>query len=32
MRIAVTGVVHAALHHPGGGFRGGEGDLTEASD
>lgn len=22
-------VVHAALHHPGGGFRGGEGDLTE---
>ena len=22
-------VVHAALHHPGGGFRGGEGDLVE---
>jgi nucleoside-diphosphate-sugar epimerase len=22
-------VVHAALHHPGGGFRGGEGDLIE---
>jgi nucleoside-diphosphate-sugar epimerase len=22
-------VVHAALHHPGGGFRGGEGDLLE---
>lgn len=22
-------VVHAALHHPGGGFRGGEGDLEE---
>lgn len=22
-------VVHAALHHPGGGFRGGEGDLAE---
>ena len=22
-------VVHAALHHPGGGFRGGEGDLSE---
>ncbi len=23
------GVVHSALHHPGGGFRGGEGDLVE---
>lgn len=22
-------VIHAALHHPGGGFRGGEGDLIE---
>jgi len=22
-------VIHSALHHPGGGFRGGEGDLTE---
>lgn len=22
-------VVHAALHHPGGGFRGGEGELTD---
>jgi len=31
-RELVTGchaVVHAALHHPGGGFRGGEGDLIE---
>jgi nucleoside-diphosphate-sugar epimerase len=25
----VDAVVHAALHHPGGGFRGGEGDLAE---
>ncbi|MCA9250620.1 MAG: NAD(P)-dependent oxidoreductase [Phycisphaerae bacterium] len=25
----VDAVVHSALHHPGGGFRGGEGDLVE---
>lgn len=25
-------VVHAALYHPGGGFRGGEGDLIEFAD
>ena len=25
-------VVHAALHHPGGGFRGGEGDLVEFAE
>lgn len=25
----VDAVIHSALHHPGGGFRGGEGDLTE---
>ncbi len=25
----VDAVVHCALHHPGGGFRGGEGDLVE---
>ena len=25
----VDAVVHSALHHPGGGFRGGEGEITE---
>jgi nucleoside-diphosphate-sugar epimerase len=25
----VDAVVHSALHHPGGGFRGGEGDIVE---
>ena len=25
----VDAVIHSALHHPGGGFRGGEGDLNE---
>ena len=24
----IDAVVHSALHHPGGGFRGGEGDLS----
>ena len=28
----VDAVVHSALHHPGGGFRGGEGDLLDFVD